>query len=804
VILQDAFTVEPWNLRETRLDLDLLAQTESVFALANGHLGWRATLDEGEPHALPGSYLNGVYETRPLPYAESAYGLPETGQEVINVTNGKLIRLFVDDEPFDVRYGELRSHERLLDFRAGILNRRADWVSPAGRRVRVSSVRLVSFTQRAVAAISYEVESVDGQARIAVQSELLTNEQLPPSGTDPRVATAVEDPLREEYGNAIDDEHAVMLVHQTKQSKLRVGAAMGHVIESLAAVRTDSHVFPDGGHVTATTVLEPGQKLRMIKYVAYGWSSVRSLPAIRDQVTAALSAARQTGWDGLLAEQRQYLDDFWDRTDVEVDGDHRVQQAVRFGLFHVLQAGARAEDRAIPAKGLTGPGYHGHAFWDTEAYVLPLLSFAVPGAAAGALRWRQRTLPLATGRAAQLGLRGAAFPWRTIAGQECSGYWPAGSAAFHVNADIAIAAVRHWYFTGDEKFAQDTGIELLVQTARLWWSLGHYDAAGGFHIDGVTGPDEYSAIADDNIYTNLTARKNLLAAADVVKRYPDRAGQLGVGEEEPACWRRAAEAMAVPFDETLGVHCQAAGFTGHQVWDFAGTPASKYPLLLNFPYFDLYRRQVVKQADLVLAMMVCAGDFTAEQKARNFDYYEALTVRDSSLSACVQAVVAAEVGHLDLAYDYASEAALIDLEDLEHNTRDGLHIASLAGTWLALVGGFGGLRVDSGILRFAPRLPEALPRLAFTLVMRGRGLRVEITPAEATYALADGDPLRIGHYGETLSLEAGKPQARPIPAVPSRPRPPQPPGREPARRRGGAPGSGVATASALAHRRIGR
>ena len=186
MILQDAFTVEPWNLRETRLDLDLLAQTESLFALSNGHVGWRANLDEGEPHCLPGSYLNGVYETRPLPYAERSYGLPETGQEVINVTNGKLIRLFVDDEPFDVRYGELRSHERLLDFRAGVLNRRAEWVSPAGRAVRVSSARLVSFTQRAVAAICYEVEPLDGLTRIAVQSELLTNEELPPAGADPR------------------------------------------------------------------------------------------------------------------------------------------------------------------------------------------------------------------------------------------------------------------------------------------------------------------------------------------------------------------------------------------------------------------------------------------------------------------------------------------------------------------------------------------------------------------------------------------------------------------------------------------
>jgi alpha,alpha-trehalose phosphorylase len=781
VILQDAFTVEPWNLRETRLDLDLLAQTESVFALANGHVGWRANLDEGEPHALPGSYLNGVYESRPLPYAEQAYGLPETGQEIINVTNGKLIRLYVNDEPFDVRDGTLRSHERLLDFRAGVLTRRAEWVSPAGHPVRISSVRLVSLTGRAIAAICYEVEPLGGQTRITLQSELLTNEQLPLADADPRVPPAPADPLSHEYHNAT--ETAVVLVHKTRQSGLRVGAAMDHLIDGPAPVRVESRVFEDGGLVTATTVLRQGQKLRVIKFVGYGWSGGRSLPAVRDQVWAALTAAQQAGWDVMLAQQRAFLDDFWDRADVEVDGDLEVQQAVRFALFHVLQAGARAENRAIPAKGLTGPGYGGHAFWDTETFVLPMLNFTAPEAVASTLRWRHSTLPLAIDRAAQLGLRGAAFPWRTIAGQECSGYWPAGIAAFHVNADIAVAAVRYVDATGDEEFARGPGMDLLAHTARLWRSLGHHDDQGNFHIDGVTGPDEYSALADDNIYTNLMAAQNLRAAADAAKRYPERARELGVSDGESASWRDAAETMSVPFDEALGVHPQAAGFTRHQGWDFAGTSAAQYPLMLHFPYFDLYRKQVVKQADLVLAMHLCGGAFTAEQKARNFEYYEPLTVRDSSLSACTQATIAAEVGHLDLAFDYLGEAALMDLHDLEHNTRDGVHIASLAGTWVALVSGFGGFRDADGTFSFAPRLPGGLTRLAFTLLIRGRRLRVEVTHAEARYTLADGDPLEIVHHGQTVSLSAGKPQARPLPAVPSRPRPSQPPGREPARRR---------------------
>jgi alpha,alpha-trehalose phosphorylase len=785
VIRQSAFAVEPWCLRETALDEDLLAQSESVFALSNGHLGWRGNLDEGEPHGLPGTYLNGVFALRPLPYAEAGYGFPESGQTVINVTNGKLIRLYVDDEPFDIRYGELRSHERALDFRAGVLNRTAEWVSPAGQAVRVSSTRLVSLTQRAIGAIRYEVEPLDGPVRISVQSELLANEQLPERGGDPRVSAVLSNPLLCEYH--ADHGTGVVLVHTTGQSGLRVAAAMDHLIDGSSdiQVQVESQAYTDGGVVTATAVLKPGQRLRMVKYVAYGWSGTRSLPAVRDQVWAALSAAKQSGWDGLLTEQREYLDDFWDRADVEVDGDAEVQQAVRFALFHVLQAGARAETRAIPAKGLTGPGYDGHAFWDTETFVLPLLSVTTPQAAASALRWRHSTLPLAIERAAQLGLKGAAFPWRTIAGQECSGYWPAGTAAFHVNADIANAVVRYVDLSGDAVFDRGPGMDLLTHTARLWRSLGHHDGQGRFHIDGVTGPDEYSALANNNVYTNLMAQRNLVAAADAAKRYPDRARELGVDPEESAGWRDAAQAMSIPYDEALGVHPQDEGFTRLQVWDFAHTPEELYPLLLHFTYFDLYRKQVVKQADLVLAMHLCGDAFTAAQKARNFDYYEPLTVRDSSLSACTQAVMAAEVGHLDLAFDYLGEAALMDLRDLENNTRDGVHIASLAGAWVALVSGFGGLRHQEGMVSFAPRLPEGLSRLAFSLLIRGRRLHVEVTHDQARYLLDDGAPLTVMHHRAEVRLKPDQAEVRAIPAAPSRPRPGQPPGREPAHRLGG-------------------
>ena len=781
MIKQPEFTLDPWALRETELDVDRLAQTESVFALSNGHVGWRGVLEEGEPHGLPGTYLNGVYEVRPLPYAERSYGRPEVGQSIINVTNGKLIRLFVDDEPFDVRYGALRSHERVLDFRSGLLTRYAEWVSPAGAGVRVASQRLVSFSHRAIAAISYEVEPLGQAVQVSVQSELLANEQLPSGDEDPRAAAVLKRPLVSEFQDY--DGLAVVLVHQTQHSGLRVGAAMDHVIDGPESLRTDTRARHDSGVVTVATMLEPGQRLRLLKFVSHGWSSTRSLEAVRDQVFAALISARQAGWDGLVAAQRDDLARFWDRADVEVEGDAEIQQAVRFSLFHVLQAGARGEDRPIPAKGLTGPGYDGHAFWDTEMFVLPVLTLTAPEAAASALRWRQATLPAARGRAAELGLAGAAFPWRTITGQEASGYWPAGTAAFHVNADIADAVVRYVAATQDTDFDRGTGMELLVHTARLWRSLGHHDSESRFHIDGVTGPDEYSALADDNVYTNLMARRNLTAAAITAEQYPDRARELGVDAEEVAAWRDAAAAMFVPYDDALGVHPQAAGFTGHQVWDFAATPADHYPLMLYYPYFDLYRKQVTKQADLVLAMHHCGEAFTAEQKARNFDYYEALTVRDSSLSASSQAVMAAEVGELDLAFDYLGEAALMDLDDLEHNTRDGVHIASLAGTYLALIGGFAGLRYESGSACFAPRLPDGMARLAFTVVVQGCRLRVEIRHKSARYLLVDGERKQIRHHGTAITLTAGKPSVLAIPPITLRPRARQPAGREPVRRR---------------------
>jgi alpha,alpha-trehalose phosphorylase len=783
MISQTAYPVEPWCIRETALDLDLIDEAESIFALANGHLGLRGNLDEGEPRGLSGTYLNGVYESFPLEYGERGYGFAEDGQAVVNVTDGKIIRLLVEDEPFDIHRGTLESHERRLDLRTGLAERHARWTSQAGHTVLVTSRRLVSFELRSVAAIEYSVEAVGQPMRIALQSNLIANQPQGMPSDDPRAASNIAMCLQPQLSSGHDARS--VLVHETRRSGLRVAAGMDHVIDGADSIRALNQTEADLGRVTLAAKLQPGRPLKLVKFLAYHWSGQQSVEWLRDQVDASLEIAVGAGFEQLVEDQRAYLDAWWDAADVELEGDEEVQQGLRFALFQVLQASARAETRAIPAKGLTGNGYDGHAFWDTEAFVLPPLTYTRPEIVRDALIWRYSLLPAARERAASLRLRGAAMPWRTIHGEECSGYWPAGTAAFHVNAAVAEAVRRYVFATGDDEFERDYGLELLAEAARLWTSLGHHhEADGTFRIDGVTGPDEYSALVDNNLYTNLMAQSNLRAAAAAAKRHPEAAAGLGVGPGEIAAWEQAAASMFVPYDARLGVHPQDQDFLTHELWDFDEMTPEDYPLMLHHHYFDLYRRQVVKQADVVLALLQRGDAFTLEEKRRNFDYYETITVRDSSLSACVQGIVAAEVGHVELAHAYLAEAATMDLRDIHHNVSSGLHIASLGGSIMGAMCGFGGLREHSEQLTFAPRLPDRLTRLTFPVLFRGRRLEVLIEPEAATYTLAEGDePLDIVHWGERVELQAGTPCSRAIPEAPDIPAPRQPPHRDPERAR---------------------
>ncbi|WP_412917616.1 glycoside hydrolase family 65 protein [Gordonia zhaorongruii] len=777
------FDVHPWELRWRGFDIDTIGRTEALFATSNGHIGLRGTFEEGEPVEVPGTYLNGFYELRDLPYAESGYGFPESSQTVVNVTDGKVIRLLVEDEPMDLRYGSTVEHERVLDFRSGTLRRETMWTSPTGRTVRIRSERLVSFTKRTVAAIRYEVEPIGEDMSLVAQSDLLANEPIGGPGgksasDDPRLAAALDAPLVADLADC--EDYSAVLVHHTRRSALTAAAAMDHEIEVSGNADTSIRAEGDLARLTVATTVEQGSKLVITKYLGYGWSARRSVPALRAQVDAAIAMAKETGWDALKAEQAEYLDAFWRDADIEIEGDSELQQAVRFSLFHILQAGARGQSRAIPAKGLTGPGYDGHTFWDTETFVMPMLTYTAPAAAGEELRWRHSTMDKAKARATELGESGAMFPWRSINGEECSGYWPAGTAGVHVSADIANATARYIRATGDEAFEIECGVELLVEIARFFSGLGHHDMNGDFRIDGITGPDEYTAVANNNLFTNLAAQQALREAVTSVSRHPAVARELGVTGAETARWSSCADDMTIPYDDALGVHQQCEAFTLLAPWDFEAS-TGRYPLLLNYPYYDLYRKQVVKQADLVFAMYLFGDRFTPEQKLANFDYYYPITVRDSSLSACCEAVAAAEVGYLDLAFDLMSESVFTDLHDLHNNVSSGLHIAALAGAWTDCVAGFGGMRDFGGAITFAPRLPRQLSYLSFRMTVRESRILVAVTADSATYRLVSGPTLELAHHGERFVL-GDHPVIRPIEAPPSRQAPIAPPGCEPYRR----------------------
>jgi alpha,alpha-trehalose phosphorylase len=743
----------------------------------------RGCPEEGGPNAENSTLINGFYETRPIVYAEEAYGFAKTGQTIFSVTDSKIIKLFVDDEPFWLPNANLLSYDRRLNMRSGTLDREILWETPAGKQVLITSRRLISFANRHVAVISYRVTLLNAAASLVISSEMATNEPSARiNGDDPRQAKAFSDRVLHPRASYSKDRR-IVLCHATEKSRLTLTCATDHAIETSCPYAYKVAHTEDFGQVAFTIEARPGCPIQLTKYMVYHTSHTASAEELCGRAEWTLDRVMNQGFEQLLASQEQYMDDFWRRSDVRVrdireDRTKRstieIQQAIRFNLFHILQASARAEDTGVPAKGLTGQAYEGHYFWDTEIYLLPFLTYTSPRIARNLLTFRYKMLPQARARARQLGHRGAMFPWRTISGEEASAYYAAGTAQYHINADIMYALRKYVRATGDELFLRDCGAEMLVETARLWLDLGFYsDAKGGkFCINGVTGPDEYNAVVDNNAYTNLMARENLRYAARTVESLrvtePDAYNALvrktALEPSEMEAWIRAAENMYVPYDEKLKIVPQDDNFLDKEPWDFRNTPSDHYPLLLFYHPLNIYRKQVIKQADVVLAMFLLGDEFSLEAKKRNFEFYDPLTTGDSSLSSCVEAIIAAQIGDMEKAIRYGMAALLMDLADVGGNMKDGCHIASMGGTWMMLTYGFGGMRDDDGTLSFRPhRAPEDNAILRFPVTYRGQRLEVEIGLDKVEYALREGEYLVIRHETEEVQLTRQNPvAARPI------------------------------------------
>ncbi len=762
---QHVYPLDPWRIVEKKLSLPLLQQTESIFTVANGYLGIRGCHEEGSPCFESGTFINGFYETWPIVYPEGAYGLAEEGQTIVNVTDAKLIRLFVDDEPFSVDEADLVSFERVLDMKTGTLDRDLVWRMGSGKHVRIRSRRLVSYEYRHLAAISYEVTVLDADASVFISSRMENNRERRLRSGDPRLHHLFKKQVLAPIGHR-HQERRVLLGHKTEGSRLTLVCGMDHSLETAQPWSLETHCSEHEASVGFSCRAEPGVAIRLTKYVAYSTSAGEGFEGVAATVERILDRANAAGFPDLLDAQQRHLDDFWDRSNVHLEGSPELQQALRFNLFQIFQAACCIDEQGIPAKGLTSQSYDGHYFWDDEIYVLPFLAHVYPHLAKNVLEFRYRTLDQARERAQIVGEKGALFPWRTIDGREASSNYAAGTAQYHIDGDISYALQHYVEATGDTDFLFEKGAEILAETARMWCSLGFFSDRrdGQFCIHGVTGPDEYNTVVNNNVYTNLIAQNNLSYAAATLttlkKERPELHAKLtkkiGLRAKEVREWREAASRMYLPYDEELGINPQDDGFLDKKVWDFEKTPADRFPLLLHYHPLVIYRQQVLKQADIALAMVLLGDRFSLEQKRRNFDYYDPLTTGDSSLSVCIEAILALEVGYAEKAFEYAKYAVLMDLSDLQGNVKDGCHIASLGGSWMLCVYGFAGMREQKGRLSFDPRLPAGLTRLAFPLRWRDRVLEVEIEAHTATYRLREGDTLHFHHRDEKLSIAAGE------------------------------------------------
>ena len=758
-----------WEIAETQPPVRENAAHETLFSQGNGYLGLRGNFEEpfAGAEGYDGTYINGFFDSNPITYGETAFGYAKNTESMLNLPNGKRVLLELCGERFDMGTGRTEEYGRRLSLRSGLLTRSLTWTSPEGRRARIGISRLVSFPRRHIAALRYEVTPLNFGGSVTLRSALEGETRGRSGGDDPRIGSAAGEnallPVRRASG-----ENGSFLELRTRRSGLSLCCAMLDEVQTrvpFALSRAETERRLENRY---TFEAAQGETIRFDKFLCY----LDSREGARDMAEEAcreLAQAREAGFEGLLREQESFLAEFWENADVTVEGDAALQQGIRYNMLQLLQAAGTDGRSNVCSKGLTGDGYGGHYFWDTETYVLPFFLFTRPEISRRLLEYRYHILPNARRRAREMGhARGALFPWRTIDGEECSAYYPAGTAQVHIDADIAHAVKLYCEATGDDAFRRDCGAEIVLETARLWADLGYYDPrrGGKFCINCVTGPDEYHTLVNNNCYTNLMAAENLRYAADTAgwmrENFPEEfealCARIGLEEDEPAGWRRAADAVYVPYDEALGIHPQDDAFLDRTPWDFAHTPKENYPLLLHYHPLVIYRHNACKQADMVLALYLLGDRFSKGEKKRNFDYYEKLTTHDSSLSTSVFCIMACELGYREKAMDYFGRTARLDLDDHNGNTADGVHTANMAGTWLSIVAGFGGMRMQKGRLCFSPFLPEGWRGYSFRVAFGGALLEVSVRGESARYRLLRGGSVAFSHGGESVALTKREPE----------------------------------------------
>jgi len=747
-----------WQFRQSAFNPQRAACDETLFALANGALGVRGGFEE---HTSPtdGTFLAAAFVQSEIHYHERLAGFARRTDTRVPVVEGKRIRIMLGDESVNLDTCEWLEFERHLDLHSGQLHRRLRLCTPAGHTIEINARRVVPLNEAALLAIDFRVRSIDYTGPITLISSLETARQAAAQSDDPRIGVGAKALALSGSGTAggiawlaqSELQRGFDLVCGQHHASVTLKAEPAYVTETSASQHFSAH-------------LAPGDEVHLEKFVAYvhGGDGIQHLPALSQQ----LHTAAETGFDGFARTQSETLAAFWQQAELSITGQAETEQALRFNLFHLMQSAARNGIDGTAAKGLTGEGYEGHCFWDTEIFVLPVMVFTAPEVARAMLHYRYRTLDAARAHAREMNHpTGALYPWRTIDGGECSAHYPSGSAAYHINADIAFGIGLYLDASDDVQFLLDAGAEILFETARIWPQLGHFNPrkGGAFCIYEVTGPDEYTTLANNNFYTNRMVQQHLLRAVKVWQTLENNhpgalqvlTDKLQLTRSEVEHWQVIAEHMYLPYDQDFSIYAQDDGFLDKPRWPY---PAHSRPLLLDYHPLTLNRYQICKQGDVVMALVLAGTDIDARQKRRCFDYYEAITSHDSTLSASTFGILASETGHADKALQYFTDNLRVDLDNLHHNTDHGVHMAALAGSWLGLTWGFAGLRIINGQLAFAPTLPDTWPGYSFNLRWQGRIIQIAVNAAGVRYYLQQGGPLDILHNGQPLVLPANAAQ----------------------------------------------
>lgn len=767
------YPVEPWTITETAFDKAHNYRNETTFSLSNGYIGTRGTFEEAYDFdiktGLEGNFVNGFYESEQIRYGEANFGSPRFSQSLLNLPNMKETKVLLDGEMFSMEEGTTEEYSRILYMKDAVLVRRLIWTSPHGKKAEIVIKRLVSFEMKNMMAIHYQVTPLNFSGEIQFLSKLQADVENHTRKTNPIVDYGPFgrrlDPVRlEGYGSKLYYEGI------TKNSRLTVACGCSHKVSgSMCETKSRIHLEELEAEIVLTAKAQEGSPVVLEKMLCYSTNLDMPGGDLKGYVDRTLKAAEEKTYQGLEKSQKSYMEHFWDTADIVIQGKNSeaLQQGLRFNLFHILQSAGRDGKTGMGAKGLSGEGYEGHYFWDTEMYVLPVFIYTEPDVARRLLDYRYASLDKARDRARVLGHdKGALFPWRTINGEEASTYYPLGTAQYHINADIAYALSLYLQVTGDVEYLKAKGAELLIETARVWADVGSFAECkeGKYCICSVTGPDEYNVLVDNNFYTNLMARENLRDAVKAVE-YLERndpaclAGlerRLDFSREETRLWEEIIRRMYFPYDEERKIYPMDDGFMMRKPWDESRIPEEKRAWLYeNYHPLFIMRHRMSKQADAILGMYLHSDCFTEEEIRRNYDFYQEVTLHHSSLSTCIFGIVACDIGYYDEAYAYFSQSARMDLDDHHNNFYAGIHAANMAGTWQAVVNGFAGLRCQKSKLRLKPSLPGEWESYSFKVRYRGTLLKIVISRGRAEFTLEEGDTITFYLGSKEITVRKG-------------------------------------------------